>query len=421
MKIGYARVSTDDQNPELQIAALKRERYTRIFADTASGSCRTVRGMSQAAMPASLHTAIVNVKDRQRPEYRVWRQAVYDGRLPLAFCTSFAAFWSAVGRRPSPRHVLAVLPARKANSAPTVAWMTRTRRIQLTRQRLIRIGAEEHTITGWAQRKGLTRAAIYLRLTHEWTIEQAILTPRNQRTPISVPQRPRSIPILVDRQYGHLTVLGAVGAPGLRRWQCRCYCGKEITVREELLRQTEPTPSCGCRRPKRLRTPRHRDTTAGKWTPEYTAWVNLRRFRRDSAQVPWWPTSYPAFLAQVGRRPSPQHVLRAIPPRSEGAPGSLTWVHQAEMQRDWSGPFLRVGAQAHSRRHWAQLVQIGENTIRRRLALGWTPEQAVLIPTAKSRHIQWPADHVLRSPAIDAVRRRLTIPPRWQRHSGGER
>jgi DNA invertase Pin-like site-specific DNA recombinase len=40
MKIGYARVSTTDQNPALQLAALKRERCKRIFTDKASGVSR---------------------------------------------------------------------------------------------------------------------------------------------------------------------------------------------------------------------------------------------------------------------------------------------------------------------------------------------------------------------------------------------
>src|ERR1019366_9751158 len=33
MKYGYARVSTDEQNPALQLAALKRERCKTIFKD----------------------------------------------------------------------------------------------------------------------------------------------------------------------------------------------------------------------------------------------------------------------------------------------------------------------------------------------------------------------------------------------------
>jgi DNA invertase Pin-like site-specific DNA recombinase len=38
MKIGYARVSTGDQNPDLQLAALKRAGYKRIFTDQATGA-----------------------------------------------------------------------------------------------------------------------------------------------------------------------------------------------------------------------------------------------------------------------------------------------------------------------------------------------------------------------------------------------
>ena len=40
MKIGYTRVSTSDQNPVLQLTALKRERCKRIFTNKARGAGR---------------------------------------------------------------------------------------------------------------------------------------------------------------------------------------------------------------------------------------------------------------------------------------------------------------------------------------------------------------------------------------------
>jgi DNA invertase Pin-like site-specific DNA recombinase len=38
MKIGYCRVSTDDQNPDLQRTALQRAGCTKLFTDTATGA-----------------------------------------------------------------------------------------------------------------------------------------------------------------------------------------------------------------------------------------------------------------------------------------------------------------------------------------------------------------------------------------------
>jgi DNA invertase Pin-like site-specific DNA recombinase len=38
MKYGYARVSTEEQNPALQLAALKRARCQKVFKDQRTGA-----------------------------------------------------------------------------------------------------------------------------------------------------------------------------------------------------------------------------------------------------------------------------------------------------------------------------------------------------------------------------------------------
>ena len=57
MKIGYCRVSTDDQNPDLQLTALKRAGCKRIFTDKASGA--HVKRLQLTRCLASLHAGDV--------------------------------------------------------------------------------------------------------------------------------------------------------------------------------------------------------------------------------------------------------------------------------------------------------------------------------------------------------------------------
>lgn len=51
MRIGYARVSTADQNPDLQEDALQKAGCEKIFRDVASGAVDSRRGVAEAIRP----------------------------------------------------------------------------------------------------------------------------------------------------------------------------------------------------------------------------------------------------------------------------------------------------------------------------------------------------------------------------------
>ena len=65
MKVGYARVSTTDQNPDLQIDVLESEGCTKIFKDYASGAKSDREGLEQAL-------------EFMREEIHLWSGALID-------------------------------------------------------------------------------------------------------------------------------------------------------------------------------------------------------------------------------------------------------------------------------------------------------------------------------------------------------
>jgi len=56
MRIGYARVSTGDQNPDLQEDALQKAGCEKIFHDVASGAVDSRRGLAEAIDYAATET-----------------------------------------------------------------------------------------------------------------------------------------------------------------------------------------------------------------------------------------------------------------------------------------------------------------------------------------------------------------------------
>ena len=59
MRIGYARVSSQDQNPDLQLDALRAAGCKRIFVETASGAQRDRPELAAALAYLRSHDTLV--------------------------------------------------------------------------------------------------------------------------------------------------------------------------------------------------------------------------------------------------------------------------------------------------------------------------------------------------------------------------
>src|SRR3546814_19793140 len=69
MRVGYARVSTSDQNPELQLDALRRAGCERVFTDKASGARDDRPALARILedVPRAGDTPVVSKLDRLPP------------------------------------------------------------------------------------------------------------------------------------------------------------------------------------------------------------------------------------------------------------------------------------------------------------------------------------------------------------------
>lgn len=136
----------------------------------------------------------------------------------------------------------------------------------------------------------------------------------------------------------------------------------------------------------------HGHNTRARRSPEYTAWNFMigRCYRPRNHRYAWyggrgirvcdrWRTSFEAFLADVGPRPTPRHSLDRIDNDGDYEPGNVRWATSFEQSRNRRNVKLYThDGETLTLSEWADRVGLPYSTLKQRVSrLGWSLARAL--------------------------------------------
>lgn len=194
----------------------------------------------------------------------------------------------------------------------------------------------------------------------------------------------RVIGDLAGRRFGKLVVESLAVRHPRKKWNCVCDCGAKHVARQNNLISGDAR-SCGCGHMYKHGC----SSRAVGLTAEYIAWQNMKRrvrtretYRGVTICKRW--RKFVNFLADMGKRPSPELSLERKNNRGPYAPWNCTWATRSEQQNNRSGNvFLTLRGRRLTLTQWARETGLTVSCLRKRLQLGWDPGTAVFTPAKK--------------------------------------
>lgn len=210
---------------------------------------------------------------------------------------------------------------------------------------------------------------------------------------------------LVGQKFGQWTVIRR--GPTLSYWRvtwlCRCSCGTERNVVQNSLK-AGLSNSCGCTKAEkigaaaRLRIKhggaRWQSATGKRKDSEYHIWLGMRSRCSNPNSTAYadyggrgikvcdrWQNDYAAFLADVGKRPSPAYSIDRINNDGNYEPSNVRWATDEQQGRNkrnnrrltYQGKTLTVS-------EWAEGLGIRRGLLTGRIKAGWTDEEILTRP-----------------------------------------
>ncbi len=189
--------------------------------------------------------------------------------------------------------------------------------------------------------------------------------------------------------FSRLTVIREGPRKNYRsKWLCQCECGQQklidgINLKKGLSR------SCGC-----LRTMTTANRTHGQSkTVEYKTWSGMKKRcynprsksfkdygQRGITVAPYWLNDFPRFLSDMGHRP-PGGTLERINNNGPYAADNCRWAQKAEQGLNTRrNRRITFNGETLTLSQWASRLGESSQTLTKRLARGWSIEQALMLP-----------------------------------------
>lgn len=175
----------------------------------------------------------------------------------------------------------------------------------------------------------------------------------------------------------------------------RCICGVERVVRLSCIKRGK---SLGCNACRSNRVT-HGLTRGGRHPSEYNIWSSMRARCGNLCHPAYqayggrgirvcarWESSFEAFVADMGPRPSPAHSIDRIDNSAGYEPGNCRWATAKEQALNTRrARFIEANGLRLCLSDWARVSGISQPTISNRLKNGWAEAEAVTVPVGQRR------------------------------------
>lgn len=204
----------------------------------------------------------------------------------------------------------------------------------------------------------------------------------------------------IGMKLGALTLVEATDARsrGHVVYKWRCDCGGDFYAHVQNIRLAK-FPSCGCQTKRLISAARTSHGASKKGSPMYSMYIVWRAMfwrcenasRRDfknyggrGIKVCQRWHSFDCFVADMGIRPSEKHSIDRIDVNGDYEPGNCRWATTTEQANNKrTSRFLAFDGREMTVSQWAREVGIGNDTLRLRLAKGWSIERALTVPAMR--------------------------------------